>query len=190
MSQEMLQKAVLTIDCAKKGKNTVSNVTDNQKKSCNQSAKRALEQGGNNIAAQKELHNGAEITVQYNPATIKYRASVTENNNIKYENQGDKSYQIASATGENSVEMSFTLVFHSRFSGDTSVQEQMECIFEMIRQSPTRHVEFQWAKIHMEGRLVSFSGEYDMFDTAGIPISGHMDMTIENATKVEKTNKL
>ena len=150
----MLQKAVLTIDCAKKGKNTVSNVTDNQKKSCNQSAKRALEQGGNNIAAQKELHNGAEITVQYNPATIKYRASVTENNNIKYENQGDKSYQIASATGENSVEMSFTLVFHSRFSGDTSVQE------------------------------------HDMFDTAGIPISGHMDMTIENATKVEKTNKL
>lgn len=186
MCRETLQKAILRIDCAKKKKNALTNTADNPKKSKNQSVKRALEQGGNNVTAQEKAQDGTEITVQYNPATIKYHASVTESNNIKYENQGDINYQIAPVTGENSVEMFFTLVFHSHFSGDTSVREQMERILDMIRQSPTRQVEFRWGKIHMEGRLVSFSGEYDMFDASGTPISGHMDMTIERATKLEK----
>lgn len=186
MCQETLQKAILKIDCGKKKKNALTNMTDNSKEAKNQSAKKALEQGGNNAAVLPETQDSAEITVQYNPATIKYHASVTESSNIKYENQGDANYQIVPVTGENSIDMSFTLVFHSRFSGDTSVREQIERILDMIRQSPTRQVEFRWGKIHMEGRLVSFSGEYDMFDTSGIPVSGHMDMTIERATKLEK----
>lgn len=186
MCQETLQKAILKIDCGKKKKNALTNTTDNSKEAKNQSAKKALEQGGNNAAMLPETQDNTEITVQYNPATIKYHASVTESSNIKYENQGDANYQIVPVTGENSIEMSFTLVFHSCFSGDTSVQEQIERILDMIRQSPTRQVEFRWGKIHMEGRLVSFSGEYDMFDTSGIPVSGHMDMTIERATKLEK----
>lgn len=187
MCQETLQKAVLKIDCGKRKKNALSNTANNTKELQNQSAKRALEQGGNNAAAQPKTQDSAEITVQYNPASIQYRASVTESSQVKYESQGDTNYQIAPVTGENSVEMSFTLVFHSRFSGDTSVREQIERILDMIRQSPTRQVEFRWGKIQMEGRLVSFSGEYDMFDTSGIPVSGHMDMTIERAAKLEKS---
>ncbi len=106
-----------------------------------------------------------------------------------YENQGNVHDQITSVTGESSVDMSFSLVFHSRFPGDLSVRQQMERILKMIRQSPTRQVGFRWEGIQMVGRLVSFSGEYDMFDASGVPVSGHMDLTIETSAKLERTSR-
>ena len=69
------------------------------------------------------------------------------------------------------------------------MQEQMDLLFNMIRRSPEKQIEFLWSNIYVQGRLVSFSGVYDMFDSTGRHISGHMDITIETSTKVERTSK-
>lgn len=185
--QQTFRKAILRIDCKEKrteGTAVAKSVGQQQ----NQAAKRALEQGSANVSAAAMDSDTDEITVQYNPASIRYRASVTENSKVKCENKGNTSYQITTVTGENTVDMSFTLVFHSREPGDPLVREQMERILDMIRKSATKQVAFSWSNIQIEGRLVSFSGEYDMFDTSGMPISGHMDMTIETTAKSERTS--
>lgn len=201
--QEQPCKAILTIDGSGAGQAPFGEKTqkgEKGKKKQNLAAKNALEQGSSAMAdasameKQPVVSGGGtgkitEITVQYNPSSIKYRASVSENSSIKYEDQGNTHYQITTVTGENSVDMSFSLVFHSRYPGDPSVRQQMEQILDMIRRSPTKQVGFRWSKIQMEGRLVSFSGEYDMFDASGLPVSGHMDMTIETTAKQEKTSK-
>ncbi|MEZ3460732.1 MAG: hypothetical protein K1W23_00915 [Lachnospiraceae bacterium] len=184
-------KAVLTIECSGGKEDTAGG---QKQGSQNQAARRVLEQGAVSAAVQNAqtdpFDSGTEeLTVQYNPASIRYHASVSENSSIKYENQGNVHDQITSVTGESSVDMSFSLVFHSRFPGDLSVRQQMERILKMIRQSPTRQVGFRWEGIQMVGRLVSFSGEYDMFDASGVPVSGHMDLTIETSAKLERTSR-
>lgn len=175
---EGIHKAILRIDCEDGTKEAVQ--------SQNEAAREILNQGSAGIASGQDKR---EIVVQYNPASIKYRVGISENSSIKYEKQKKTVYKITTITGEGTADMSFTLVFHSRFEGDQSVQEQMELLLNMIRKSPTKQVEFLWSNIYMEGRLVSFSGEYDMFDSTGRPISGHMDITIETSTKVERTSK-
>lgn len=184
-------KAVLTIECGEGKEDTAGR---QKQGSQNQAARRVLEQGAVSTAVQNTqtdpFDSGTEeLTVQYNPASIRYHASVSENSSIKYKNQGNVHDQITSVTGESSVDMSFSLVFHSRFPGDLSVRQQMERILKMIRQSPTRQVGFRWEGIQMVGRLVSFSGEYDMFDASGVPVSGHMDLTIETSAKLERTSR-
>lgn len=172
-------KAVLRIDCADTTK-------EDNALTQNAAARAALTQGGTGGAAHQDKR---EITVQYNPTSIKYHAGMSESSKVKYEKNGKNNHKITPITGEGTVNMSFTLVFHSRFAGDSSVQDQIEMILDMIRNSPAKQVEFSWANIHIEGRLVSFSGEYDMFDRSGMPVSGHMDMTVETSAKVEKTSK-
>lgn len=188
--QQTFRKAVLRIDCREKKAGDTAAVAAEKsvRQRQNQAAKRALEQGNANAGAMTGSSDLNGITVQYNPASIKYRAGAEEGGNVKYENQGNNSCQITTVSGESTVNMSFTLVFHSRYSGDLLVREQMERILDMIRKSATKQVEFSWANIQIEGRLVSFSGEYDMFDVSGMPISGHMDMTIETSKKPERTS--
>lgn len=130
------------------------------------------------------------IKVQYNPASIKYSAGISENTDVKSDMEEGKTVQITTITSESTIDMSFTLVFHQTTPKDQSVREQMERIMDMVCNSPTKWVDFSWSDIHMEGKLVSFSGEYDMFDSAGNPISGHMDLTIEASTKAESTSRI
>lgn len=175
---EGVRKAILRIDCESWTKEAVP--------SSNEAAREILNQGSAGMASEQEK---CEIVVQYNPASIKYRAGISQNRSIKYEKQNNKVCKITAITGESAADISFTLVFHRRFEGDRSVQEQMELLFNMIRRSPEKQIEFLWSNIYMQGRLVSFSGAYDMFDRTGSPISGHMDITIETSTKVERTSK-
>ena len=194
-----LCKAILTIDCSGDREDTASSGKNAReggqiRRSQNQAARRVLEQGAvstavRNVQTDPFDSDIQELTVQYNPASIRYHASVSENSSIKYENQGNVHDLLTSVTGEGSVDMSFSLVFHSCFPGDLSVRQQMEHLLKIIRQSPTRQVGFQWSGIQMAGRLVSFSGEYDMFDASGVPVSGHMDLTIETSARSEKTSR-
>lgn len=186
--QPSYRKAVLKIDCKQQNTGDTA-AAKSAKQRQNLAAKRALEQGGAAAGGNAGSRDRDEIAVQYNPASIKYHASVTESDKVKYENQGNQDCQITTVSGESTVGISFSLLFHSRYSGDQSVREQMERILDMIRRSSTKQVEFAWSNIQIEGRLVSFSGEYDMFDPSGVPISGHMDMTIETSRKPEPTDK-
>lgn len=175
---EGIRKAILRIDCEDGTKEAVQPP--------NEAARTMLNKGSAGMASRQDKR---EIVVQYNPASIKYSAGITQNRSIKYEKQNNKVCKITAITGESAADMSFTLVFHSRFEGDQSVQEQMELLFSMIRKSPAKQVEFLWSNIYMEGRLVSFSGAYDMFDSTGRPVSGHMDITIETSAKAGRTSK-
>ena len=41
----------------------------------------------------------------------------------------------------------------------------------------------------MSGKLVGFSGEYDLFDAMGRPVSGHMQLTIRTETTVKQIER-
>lgn len=129
------------------------------------------------------------IVVQYNPASIKYHATTSEKKTNKKEQKYGQNFNVLTITNTSNIEMSFTLVFHSSYPTDQSVREQMELILNMIQRSPSQKVKFSWANMQTEGKLVSFTGVYDMFDMTGTPISGHMDMTIKMELTIERTKK-
>jgi hypothetical protein len=135
------------------------------------------------------------ITVQYNPASIRYSASVTSDIDPKIEESikdASKSMKrmVTMCTGAGEIDFSFTLVFHRRFEGDQSVKQQMELILNMLySRRCTKEVTFSWANMVATGRLISFSGKYDMFETTGNPMSGSMDITIRLATEPKAINK-
>ena len=195
-----IQKAILKIDCqkgAEKGSawgeanpaNAKSDFISDTYRQLHQNEPDLKETGKKEYAGNIDIKNGV-IEVQYNPESIKYRTGISEDTDVKSDMEEGQAVRITTVTSESVVDMSFTLVFHTKSQEDQYVREQMEMIMDMICNSPTRWVEFSWADIHMEGRLVSFSGEYDMFDRAGVPISGHMDITIEASMKAERTSKI
>lgn len=184
----MVQKAILVIDCSKGVKDeafadgrfysrkSVTAVAAEKLRKSTAGAVRS-DDGGQNRALVK---NGV-IAVQYNPASIKYHASASTRSD-EWEKPGDDSRKIITISRKSMVDMSFELVFHSSGDTDESVREQMELIMDMIYDSPTKKVKFAWGKIETEGKLTSFSGEYNMFDATGRPIGGRMNLSI----RVEK----
>lgn len=126
------------------------------------------------------------LDVQYNPATIRYSAYAHEGSSSLWEKGGGGDCAMIPSTS--SINMSFDLVFHSRNSSDNAVGERMDLVARTLRAESGHMVRFSWANMRIEGKLVSFSGEYDMFDRTGKPISGHMSLTIlvEQAMKEEK----
>lgn len=199
---EKLVKAVLRVDCRSgTGKDSAQNTqgqADGRRDifrdafdQLHQNEAGTRGQGGKQDAgrADEDIKNGI-ITVQYNPASIQYSAGISEHTDVKSDIEEGRTVQITTITSESTIDMSFTLVFHQKTPKDSSVREQMELVMDMVCNSPTKWVDFSWADIHMEGKLVSFSGAYDMFDHAGNPISGHMDLTIEASTKAESTSRI
>lgn len=199
---EKLVKAVLRVDCrngtGKDGVQDTQGQADGRRDifrdafdQLHQNEAGTRGQGGKQDAgrADEEIKNGI-ITVQYNPASIQYSAGISEHTDVKSDIEEGRTVQITTITSESTIDMSFTLVFHQKTPKDSSVREQMELVMDMVCNSPTKWVDFSWADIHMEGKLVSFSGAYDMFDHAGNPISGHMDLTIEASTKAESTSRI
>lgn len=184
----MVQKAILVIDCSKGVKEEASadgrfytrkSVTAVAAEKLRKSTDGAVrsDDGGQNRALVK---NGV-IAVQYNPASIKYHASASTHSD-EWDIPGDDTRKIMTISRTSMVDMSFELVFHSVGDTDESVREQMELIMDMIYDSPTKKVKFAWGKIETEGKLTSFSGEYNMFDATGRPIGGRMSLSI----RVEK----
>lgn len=149
----------------------------------------------NKLGIDNRGYNEGVITVQYNPASIRYSASVTGNMDPKYEESiknasGLTKRLITMRTGAGEIDFSFTIVFHRRFAGDQSVKQQMELILNMLySRKCTKEVTFSWSNMVATGRLISFSGKYDMFETTGNPMSGSMDMTIRLATEPKEINK-
>lgn len=143
--------------------------------------------GGSN---KSRIEDGT-IQVQYNPSSIKYRGNTSyDSTPPKAEIKANgKSNTVTTVTSSSGIDMSFTLVFHSEYDGDQSVREQMELIMNMISISRTKELRFSWANMQAEGRLVSFSGKYDMFDTSGNPISGRMDITIRLPISTKEVEK-
>lgn len=153
---------------------------------------------GNNITSNKITRNQQSaldgpqsgklkesiLEVQYNPASIKYSASTSEQEKTDKKKPGQK--MIVSTSR---VDMSFDLVFHSTYTGDQSVREQMDLVMNVLCSSPTRQARFTWSDTQFCGKLVSFSGEYDMFDASGTPVSGHMSITLQSESKISWEKK-
>jgi hypothetical protein len=131
------------------------------------------------------------IQVQYNPSSIKYSGNASyDSAPPKTETTGDSSHVVSTVTSANAINMSFTLVFHSKYTTDQSVKKQMELIMNMIYDSPTKEITFSWGNMQANGKLVSFSGKYDMFDMTGNPTSGRMDMTMRLNIDDKETEKM
>jgi hypothetical protein len=130
------------------------------------------------------------IQVQYNPASIKYSGNVPQEktNNLPVNVNGKKMI-LTTVSSTSTINMSFSLVFHSKYTTDPSVKEQMEYIMNMLSQTRLKVVRFSWANMVATGKLVSFSGKYDMFDLTGNPTSGHMDLTIRMETTEAEVRK-
>lgn len=200
----MIQKAMLQIDCSKgtkkngsvgeglrAGIDMMADVAQRLKQTA--SARRQdsaakdsstpdmVSQGGmaRDAMDQNVMQKNGMITVQYNPASIKYHASGSTQQDVQTYDVGEKTETVNTITRNSSLDVSFELVFHKKDDADDSVREQMELVMKMINQSPTKNVKFAWREIAVDGKLVSFLGEYDMFDESGNPVSGHMNMTIQ-----------
>lgn len=191
----MLQKAILQIDTAKGVRNSGAGSRFSTGESVTEDALKKLKQAAKSVAAgvearqDKALINDGMIMVQYNPASIKYRAA-TPSQNTSSQDVGADTENIMSIPRASTADMSFSLVFHQAGDADESVREQMELVMNMIYDSPTKKVKFAWGKIEATGKLVSFSGEYDMFDEIGRPISGHMDITIRTQISVKQLDQM
>lgn len=191
----MIQKAILQIDCSKGIKKSSSaggrfqkqdNVLTAAADRLKQSASAVSQTGGEQSRA--VIRDDGTVTVQYNPASIKYRA-ITSGQKTAEPEVGTNTKMVTSITGKSMVEMSFELVFHSTGDDDESVREQMELVMNMIYDSPTKKIKFAWGKLVTEGKLTGFSGEYDMFDALGRPVSGHMSLTIRTVTPPKQVDK-
>lgn len=194
----MVQKAILKIDCSKGVKqsasagsrfqtqnNVLAAAAGQLKKSTSATVKKAQTQ---NAAQDKALIREGMISVQYNPASIRYHAS-TSTQKTAQPDVGTSTETVTTITGKSTVDVSFQLVFHNVDDTDESVREQMELVMNMIYDSPTKRVTFAWGEIEMNGKLVGFSGEYDMFDATGRPVSGHMQLIIRTETTVTQIER-
>lgn len=194
----MVQKAILKIDCSKGVKqsasagsrfqtqnNVLAAAAGQLKKSTSATVKKAQTQ---NAAQDKALIREGMISVQYNPASIRYHAS-TSTQKTAQPDVGTSTETVTTITGKSTVDVSFQLVFHNVDDTDESVREQMELVMNMIYDSPTKRVTFAWGEIEMNGKLVGFSGEYDMFDATGRPVSGHMQLIIRTETTVKQIER-
>lgn len=191
----MIQKAILQIDSSKGVKKDSSPAGRFQtRSSVTAAAADRLRQGTSassrptGTAQSKADIKDGTVIVQYNPASIKYRASTSPQKTEERE-EGTKTKMVTSIPRQSMVEMSFDLVFHSTGDGDESVREQMELVMNMIYDSPTRSVRFAWGELVIEGKLIGFSGEYDMFDALGRPISGRMSLTIRTVPSNRQVDK-
>lgn len=190
----MIQKVILRIDNSKGVKKGDSSGNRFQRQdSVLTAAADQLRQGAPGTAPSKDssisdsISDGV-IAVQYNPASIRYHASTSEQKTAEPD-VGTSTEMVTTITGKSTVDMSFQLVFHSAGETDESVREQMELVMNMLYDSPTKKVTFAWGKIEMEGKLVGFSGEYDMFDAMGRPVSGHMQLTLRMETTVKQVER-
>lgn len=187
----MIQKAILQIDRSKgvKRSDSAGNRFQTQNSVLAAAANQLRRSAANAVSKVPDasIQDGV-ITVQYNPASIRYHAS-TSTQKTAEPDVGISTEMVTTITGKSTVDMSFQLVFHSADDTDESVREQMELVMNMLYDSPTKKVKFAWGKIEMEGKLVGFSGEYDMFDALGRPVSGHMQLTIRMETTVKQVER-
>lgn len=122
------------------------------------------------------------FVVQYNPTSLKFQGNAPQTDEI----QGDQGTQIP---GTGAVSMSVDLVFHAIAPGDSSAFHTVETMMHTIQTSTTKRVKFCWGKMIVEGELTGFTGNYDMFDSTGTPISGFVSLNIRVKAKTSTVEK-
>ncbi|MCM1257764.1 MAG: hypothetical protein NC307_07905 [Roseburia sp.] len=122
------------------------------------------------------------FVVQYNPTSLKFQGNAPQTD----ETQGAQGTQIP---GTGSVSMSVDLVFHAIAPGDSSAFHKVETMLHTIQASAAKRVKFCWGKMIVEGELTGFSGNYDMFDSTGMPISGSVSLSIRVKAKTATVEK-
>lgn len=194
----MIQKAILQIDCSKGVRQNDSAGSRFQRQNNVLAAAKGRLKGGAastgkraqppDTARNRASIRDGVISVQYNPASIRCHAGTSTEKTAQLD-VGSSTEMVTTITGKSTVDVSFELVFHSVNDTDETVRDQMELVMNMLYDSPTKKVTFTWGKIEMSGKLVGFSGEYDMFDAVGRPISGHMQLTVRTETSVKQIER-
>lgn len=119
-----------------------------------------------------------KITVQYNPKSIQFSASTRENTGSEQEGN----YRVTTVTATCTITMTVELIFHAKFPTDTSVKEQVDMFLYLMKKNTGRRIRFSWANMMFEGEAMSLSASYDMFDAAGNPISGKVNLGIQGTS--------
>ncbi len=139
-----------------------------------------------NKQTEKGSGKQAEIEVQYNPSSIKCSGDMADNNFLK-QHSGES---IISASPDGTIRTSFTLMLEAASGEDTSVQKKMELVMKFLQKSSKREVMFKWgALLSVKGELIAFSGSFDRFNPAGLPLSGKMNLTIQTSLSGGNTSK-
>lgn len=148
------------------------------------------------------------LEVQYNPSSIYMDTQAGKQVQYSAGNLGsDTSNQLVQIHQPTSTTMSFQLVFDSvnvqdafmmegmnltagnlisgganlvkkAMGNEYSVQAQMDGIMALLTQDETRQVIFYWANMCFRGELTSVNSKYTMFNKAGNPIRGVMEISI------------
>lgn len=128
-----------------------------------------------------EIKDGI-IKVQYNPQSIKFSGSAKRTENTAEEQKQN----IKTVVAWGVVTMSVELVFHGVSQEDKFVSEQMKMLLTTMKKSETKKIKFYWADLMIEGKVISFSGEYNMFWPSGNPRSGKIELEIQAETEPKK----
>lgn len=139
---------------------------------------------GMNTIAKPGLEQG-RITVQYNPKSIQFSASTKENTGSEQEGN----YRVTTVTATCTITMSVELIFHAKFPTDTSVKDQVDMFLYLMKKNTGRRIRFSWANVMFEGEAMSLSAAYDMFDAAGNPISGKVNLGIQGTSGANVLSK-
>lgn len=118
---------------------------------------------------------GKTIEVQYNPLSLKMRATsrgtVLPGSFAEQEKGGIQ--QAASAEGT-------TLSFDLFFAGEET-KARTEELLSLLEDSAGRQVAFCWGKMDFQGEIEQMSISYDMFSEEGDPVSGKASILILQA---------
>lgn len=139
---------------------------------------------GMNAMERPGLEQG-RITVQYNPKSIQFSASTKENAGSEQEGN----YRVTTVTATCTITMSVELVFNAKFPTDTSVKDQMDMFLYLMKKNTGRRMRFSWGNVMFEGEAMSLSAAYDMFDAAGNPISGKVNLGIQGTSGANVLSK-
>lgn len=148
-------------------------------------AANVLDKGINGLAAGTGRGENC-ITAQFNPSTVKYSASASEGD----ASAAEGNLITRTVTSYCSVKMTVELLFYRRYPLDDSVEKQIGRMLSFMIHSKGRCIRFSWANMVMEGEVESFSGEYNMFDTFGSPVSGKVDLTISSKSTIKQVSRM
>ena len=136
-------------------------------------------------ATLKELPDGKEIAVQFNPASLKLTLSNTVEGG-KARNRVTRQY-----LGSSSTDLSFDLVFDTadeiQEGGKArSVREKTALVEKFLlpkgkgknKKAPPR-VHFHWGDLIIEGVISNLTIETDLFSADGIPLRAKMSVSIK-----------
>lgn len=118
--------------------------------------------------------------VMYNPSSLKYSM---EGGRIRYENVQDTGNVEPNLQAVRPEEMS--LSFELLIDG-AQTRKTINALLGMLSSERNRQVLFTWGSLSFPGEVVSLSSSYSMFDLAGKPVRGKVNMTVRQSSGKEQ----